>query len=187
MQYVSVTQADGHPMVVSIDGPGEFLIDSGTCAQGTPCQISARFHPLSAEANKGATVTIRDRITGASRTVSLTGTGGLPQISVSPSSVVFPTQTIGSTWPYQGVLINNTGDAPLNMTHVTLSGANAGDFAILGSGSGSSVPPGSGYQLTLSFVPHALGERTATLQIISDSKTDSTIEIPISATSTPVP
>jgi hypothetical protein len=187
VQNASVAQADGHPMVVSIDGPGDFLIDSGTCAQGTPCQIGARFHPLSAGANKGATVTIRDRITGASTVVRLGGTGGLPQISASPSSIVFPTQTIGSTWAYQSVAIENTGDALLTLS-ATLLGANSDDFVISPNvGCGGQVSPGGNCGMLIGFVPQALGERTATLQITSDSQTDKVINIPVSATSTPVP
>lgn len=172
-------------MVVSLDAPGDFLIDSGTCAQGIPCQIGVWFHPLSAGANKSSSVTIRDRITGGLARVYLGGTGGLPQISVSPSSVVFPSQAIGSTWGNQYVTVTNTGDAELRLSGVTLSGANSGDFAVVGSC--VSMDPGDTCQVTLGFVPHALGDRSATLQIISNSKTDSTIEIPVSATSTPVP
>jgi hypothetical protein len=187
VQNVSVTQADGHPMVVSLDIPGDFLIDSGTCAQGTPCQIGVRFHPLSAGANKSSSVTIRDRVTGGLARVQLSGTGGLPQISVSPSSIVFPTQEIGSTWAYQSVAIENIGDALLTLS-ATLLGANSDDFVISPNvGCGGQVSPGGNCGMLIGFVPHALGERTATLQITSNSKTDSVVQIQLSATSTPVP
>lgn len=187
VQYVTVTQADGHPMVVSLDTPGDFLVDAGACAQGPPCQIGVRFHPLSAGANKSSSVTIRDRITGGLARVHMTGTGGLPQISVSPSSVVFPAQEIGSTWSYQPVEIKNVGDATLVIQPTTLSGTNAGDFSIWATTCSFGIDPASSCQLLISFVPHALGERTATLQITSSSKTDGALEVPISATSTPVP
>jgi hypothetical protein len=186
VQNAGVAQADGHPMVVGIDGPGEFLIDSGTCAQGTPCQIGARFHPLSAGTNKGATVTIRDRITGVSTVVRLGGTGGLPQISVPTSPIVFPTQEIESNWSPEYFFITNTGDGPLNVSGISLSGGDAGEFS-LNRASCSGIPPGSTCEVDVSFTPHALGEKSTTLQITSDSQTDKVINIPVSATSTPVP
>jgi hypothetical protein len=187
VQYITVTQADGHPMVISANTPGEnFLIDDSACAQATPCQIGIRFHPSSA-GGQGSGLNIRDRITGLSAGANLNGTGGLPQISVSPSSVIFPTQEIGSTWSNQVVTVRNTGDASLKVINSALLGADSGDFAISSNGCGLGLSAGSSCSILISFVPHALGDRTATLQITSDSKTDSLIEIPVSAKSTPVP
>jgi hypothetical protein len=185
VQNVSVTQADGHPMLVSLDTPGDFLIDSAACAQGTPCQIGVRFQPLSAEA-KGSWLQIRDRITGASTRVSLGGTGGLPQISVPTSPIVFPTQEIGSTWSPESLIITNAGDAPLNVSGISLSGGDAADFS-LDRVSCYQIPAGGTCQVNVSFVPYALGEKSTTLQITSDSQTDKVINIPVSATSTQVP
>lgn len=186
VQYVTVTQADGHPAATRLDAPKDFLIDDSACAQATPCQIGIRFHPLSATYQE-TYMRLRDRISGASIGVDLSGTGGFPQISVSPSSVVFPSQEIGSTWAYQPLAIENVGDAALTMGQITLSGTNASDFAIWANTCTYRINPASSCQILLSFVPRALGERTATLQITSDSKTDNVITIPVSATSTPVP
>jgi hypothetical protein len=185
VQYVTANQADGHPLAISLDAPKDFLIDDSACAQATPCQIGVRFHPLSAGVQT-TYLRIRDRITGQSSAVYLNGAGGLPQISVSKSSIVFPTQEIGSTWPVQYIIITNAGDAPLNISGVHLSGGDIDDFS-LDVLSCYQLAAGNTCQVNLSFVPHALGERTTTLQITSDSETDSVIQIPVSATSTPVP
>jgi hypothetical protein len=185
VQYVTANQADGHPLAISLDAPKDFLIDASACAQATPCQIGVRFHPLSA-GEQTTYVRIRDRISGQLNTVSLNGSGGLPQISVSKSSIVFPTQEIVTTWPSQNFTVSNTGDAPLNLSGVHLSGGDIGDFSIPYDLC-SSLLPNSSCQIYIGFVPHALGERTTTLQITSDSKTDGTLEIPVSATATPVP
>jgi len=75
----------------------------------------------------------------------------------------------------------------MSVSQVTLSGANASDFAIPTNNCGYKVDPAGSCQIFISFVPHALGDRTATLQITSDSKTDNVITLPVSATSTPVP
>jgi hypothetical protein len=186
VQYVTATQADGHPWVVRLNSPEDFQLDSSACAQGGPCQVGVRFQPSSA-GDKYVDLYVTDRVTGSNAVVHLQGTGGLPQISVSPSSVVFPTQEIGSTWAYQPVQIKNVGDARMAIQQITLSGTNVGDFSISSNTCTYWMNPASDCQLLISFVPHALGERTATVQIISDSETGGTIEVPISATSTAVP
>lgn len=185
VQYVTADQAEGDPLAISLDAPKDFLIDDSACAQARPCQIGVRFHPLSAGVQT-TSLRIRDRISGQSRTVNLNGAGGLPQISVSKPSIVFPAQEIGSTWGIQYLIITNAGDAPLNFSGIHLSGGDVGDFS-LDVLSCYQLAAGNTCQVNVHFVPHALGERTTTMQINSDSKTDSVIEIPVSATSTPVP
>jgi hypothetical protein len=185
VQYVTANQADGHPLMISLDAPKDFLIEDSACAKGTPCQIGVRFRPLSAGVQT-TYLRVRDRISGQSSTAYLTGSGGLPQISVSQASIVFPTQEIGSTWGIQYIIITNAGDAPLNTSGIRLSAGEVGDFS-LDAFSCSQIAPGSTCQVNVYFVPHALGERTTMLEINSDSKADSVIEIPVSATSTPVP
>ena len=185
VQNISVTQAEGHPVTVKLSST-DFLVNPGSCAQGTPCQIGVRFHPSRA-GSRSATLTVTDPVTAGTARTNLVGVGGFPQISIAPSSIDFPTQVIGSTWDNQSLTITNAGDSMLNLKQITLSGANASDFTFDSSMCGNQVFPNSSCQIAISFVPRALGERSATLQITSDSKTSSVLNVPISASSTAAP
>ncbi|HTH53677.1 MAG TPA: choice-of-anchor D domain-containing protein [Edaphobacter sp.] len=181
VQYVSVTGADGHPLIIKPVQADNFLIDPGTCPQGTPCQIGVRFHP-SAGGYLYGSVVVTDRITGGYTVFSMQGIGGFPKISVSPSSVVFPMQPIGTTWANMTVAVSNIGDAPLGLSSFSLAGNEEGNFSAAW---GNCAPPAQAC-IQVGFVPRSLGGKTAALQIMSNDPDTPVLSVPLSATSTPV-
>lgn len=101
---------------------------------------------------------------------------GLSQVGVaalSGASGTFPDTVIGTVSPAQTVHVTNTGSAPLNVGRATLSGPDAGEFAITGSTcDGTFVPPGGSCEVSLYFAPAGTGAYTgASLVITSDSGT----------------
>ena len=86
------------------------------------------FKPT-ASGTRTAAVTLTDNATGSPQTVSLTGTGTAPVASLSPSSLTFASQAVGTTSAAQTVTLNNTGNAALTITSIALTGTNASDFA----------------------------------------------------------
>ena len=93
--------------------------------------------------------------------VNLTGTGTI--VSVSPTSLTFAAQTVGTTSLARSVTFTNRGSTTLHINSVSVTGINAVDFLI----SFDSCPPdmvaGSSCTVSLEFQPTAVGIRTASL------------------------
>lgn len=90
--------------------------------------------------------------------------------TVYPVTVVFSTTPTGTTSAPATVLITNNINSAgaLNITGITITGANASDFKVASNGCGSSLQPLNNCSLTITFTPTATGTRTATLSV-SDS------------------
>jgi len=191
-QYVSLTNNGSAPSLISGAkvNNGVFAIsdEAGTCTTsmtlepGRTCVIRLVFTPTSAGVVGGKlTITSADAPGGA-YTVTLSGTGQAPAaaLTLSTTSVTFPTaQTDGVASPAQYVLITSTGTAPLQVTGVTVAGANPGDFTVsnqAGTCWNPSNPPTvlayhAECNLRVVFTPPAgaTGLRTATLLIADNA------------------
>ncbi|HEU5440862.1 MAG TPA: N,N-dimethylformamidase beta subunit family domain-containing protein [Ktedonobacterales bacterium] len=88
-----------------------------------------------------------------------------PLATVTPGSVSFANQNVGTTSPAQTVTLTNTGTAPLTVTAVTVGGANAGDFSVNSTCplSPSTLGVNASCTVSVTFSPSASGSRTATL------------------------
>src|SRR2546426_798899 len=116
--------------------PGDFAIAAGTtCTNaatvvaGASCLVNLTFTPTAASA-RTATVTITDDAPGSPQSVSLTGTGVTPPTAtLSATSSAFGNQRVGTTSAAQNLTLTNNGGTPLNLTSITITGAQAADFA----------------------------------------------------------
>jgi hypothetical protein len=112
-----------------------------------------------------------------------------PVVSLSPTSVVFGNQALGSTSASQTVTLQNTGLATLNIQAVALAGADPGDFAITNGSTctnGASLTANSSCIIQLTFTPTSLGSRSASVSI-TDNAADSPESVSLSGTTTPAP
>ncbi|WP_255460790.1 choice-of-anchor D domain-containing protein [Edaphobacter albus] len=94
-------------------------------------------------------------------------------ISVSPAALVFTDQAIGTASAVQSVAVTNTGNAPLNISQVTVSLAQLplgpqAEFFETDNCIGSSVAVGQSCTLQVRFGPAAAGDRTATLTVYAN-------------------
>jgi hypothetical protein len=83
-------------------------------------------------------------------------------------------------------MLTNLGDTPLRIASLSLTGTDAGDFAIQSNstcGAGSSVAGAGRCTINLAFKPTATGARSATL-VISDSDPSSPQTVSLSGTGT---
>src|SRR5207302_298187 len=101
---------------------------------------------------------ITDDAADSPQSVSLTGTGVTPPTAtLSATSSPFGNQRVGTTSPAQTVTLTNSGRAPLNLTSITIIGAQAADFAFAAGNTcptgASSVAPGASCTLSVSFTP----------------------------------
>ena len=150
-------------------------------AAGVTCTISVTFAPQ-LSGLRTAAIQIADNAFNTPQTINLTGTGATPSAaaSVTPGTLTFSSQYVGSTSSSQTVTLSSTGSIPLTVTTISLTGAQAGDFSQTNN-CGSSVANGSSCQVTVSFAPTAAGSRAATLSI-GDNASNSPQNVALSGT-----
>jgi len=108
-------------------------------------------------------VNIANLVNGWSGTVV-----GVPSASLSPTSLTFATQTVGTASPSQTATLSNTGSAALSIASISVSGANASDFTI-SNNCGSALAAGATCAITVTFTPSGAGSRGATLILTDNS------------------
>jgi hypothetical protein len=91
--------------------------------------------------------------------------GVLEGIAINPTGLVFAPQTLNSTSQPQTVTITS-GVAPVNITSISIAGANSGDFAIVTNTCGTTLVANSQCTVSVDFTPSAAGNRNATLSIV---------------------
>jgi len=152
---------------VAIAGGSDFVIVSGTTctngdsvAIGGSCVIQVAFSPTT-PGQKSAAVTVTDNVGGSPQQISLAGASISAALSLSPTSVSFPSQFVGTSGLPQTLTVTNTGNFTLTITAVT---ASAADFGVL-SNCTNPVAPGLNCTIGVFFSPTAGGTRTGTLKI----------------------
>ena len=151
--------------------PSNFAISANTCS-GTQlqplaaCTVSVTFTPT-AVANYTANLTIADNVTGSPQTVTLAGSGGIPAVSLSPTTLNFLSNLTGSTETLTSTL-TNTGTGPLTVNSLTLTGTNKSLFSIAGSCSGI-ILAGSTCPISVNFTPTSVGSFTASVSIADNA------------------
>ncbi|HEY0163449.1 MAG TPA: choice-of-anchor D domain-containing protein [Edaphobacter sp.] len=156
-----------------------YTIDPSTCAQQTPCQITVSATP-SVGNTFSISSTIYDPITGLSTpAVLLQGFGGhLIRGTFVPSTVYFDPQKVNTTSAVHTVTVINTGHAPLIITGVTVNGYGAPDFSVDSSAcTQSAIPVEGSCSLSVTFTPNSADDRLATLQLISNEQTPSSVSL----------
>ena len=155
---------------VTIGGtnPSDFAKSADTCSGATvtptnTCQVSVTFTPSSA-GNFSASLIFTDNGSGSPQTATLSGTGTGSLVSFSPTGVTFANQALNTTSAAQTETVTNSGNANLIFTTVTISGTNAGDFAISADTCASAtITPTNDCTVSVTFTPSATGTRTAAL------------------------
>jgi hypothetical protein len=117
---VTLTNAGTGPLTISsltASGPYTQTNNCGkSIAAGAGCTINVVFQPTSAGALAGALTIADDAIpAGTDQTVYLNGTGTLatPAMALSPESLLFPDQKVGTTSAIERVTISNLSSAAL--------------------------------------------------------------------------
>jgi len=85
-------------------------------------------------------------------------------VSLSPASVNFGNQTVGTRSQPQAVTLTNNGGSALSITAIKITGNNANDFAQTNN-CGTSLPPGASCIIKVTFRPKEQGQASASLQV----------------------
>jgi hypothetical protein len=152
---------------------GDFSMNNGCVGSVgalSSCKISVTFKPTATGVRTG-TIVITDSDSGSPRTINLTGTGvaaAAPQVTLTPSSLTFPSQAVGTTSAAQNINLTNSGQADLTITGITKTGANPGDYSQT-----NNCPPtltaGFSCTIAVTFTPTATGSRTANISVADNA------------------
>jgi hypothetical protein len=152
-------------ITVTGSNKSDFKISSDNCGASLPvgssCEVGVTFTPPVA-GKRSAQLSVADDACGLPQTVNLNGTG--TNVTLSPSPADFGSETVGVTSGPLDVTLTNHGAKAITVKNVSITGANAGDFAIL-SNTCTSVAGGGTCTITLTFTPQATGVRNATLSV----------------------
>ncbi len=192
-QTVTLTSLAGNPQPLNVssltlsgDGtsaaaPGDFSITpASTCnastslSAGASCTVVVSFTP-SAEGTRDAVLLLSDNGGASPQYVTLSGTGIEAIASLSPSSLDFTPQVVG-TASTQTITLSNRGNEALTITGMTASGGFS--FA---SNCGTTLIPGGNCTVSITFKPQGPGTYTGTLSI-SDNGPGSPQTVALSAT-----
>jgi uncharacterized repeat protein (TIGR01451 family) len=160
-------------------------VTPATLAANANCVISVTFKPT-ATGVRTASVSIADNATGSPQAVALTGPGanGTATVTVAPTSLAFPSQTLSVKSSPLSVTVTNTSTATVQFAGFTISGANSGDFALDSSSTCNAtgtLAANASCTVAVNFTPAALGARAATLSI-ADNATGSPQAVALSGT-----
>jgi phospholipase C len=84
------------------------------------CQVQVTFTPTTA-ASKSGLITVTSNAGDSPDTIQLHGTGVSPTVTVSPGSLTFANQAVGTTSPTQAVTITNNQTKALSITSIVAS------------------------------------------------------------------
>src|ERR671934_695999 len=151
------------------DSNGAFRIQTSPYSSST-CKITASDGVSSASASL------------AGCTPSTSTTTSAPAVSLSPASLTFGSQDIGTTSVPQSVTVSNTGTAGLFINSAAVP--NTLDFTVVGDGcSGLTLQPGSSCSMSITFSPTASGTRSAAFTL-TDNAPNSPQTVPLTGTGT---
>ena len=178
-QSVTVTNSGTAPLTItSISLSGTNAADftqTNTCpaspstlAANATCAISVTFTP-SASGARSASISLSDNASDSPQSAPLSGTGvtAAPSVTLTPTSVGFGNQNVGTTSATQTITLTNSGTAPLTISGIALAGTNAADFAQTNTCplSPSTLAAAATCTISVTFTPAATGSRTANVSV----------------------
>jgi len=154
---------------------------SGTCGSslgaGASCTLNVTFTP-SQLGQRSASITITDDGVGSPQVLSLNGVGldPGPNATLSPTSLSFGNEVVGTTSPVQSVTLSNYGATTLSITGITAS-SNFGQTNTCN----STLASGESCTVNVTFTPGNTGSSNGTLSF-ADSAADSPQTVALSGT-----
>jgi FtsP/CotA-like multicopper oxidase with cupredoxin domain len=192
-QTVTLSNTGGAPLgVLSITftgtNPADFLQTNNcgaTVAANSSCTITVSFRPTALGARSAALTISTNDPSHPTLGVTVSGTGIGPLAVLSPLSVPFGNQMVGTTSAIKLVTLTNAGSvgSTLTINNKTITGTNAGDFAQTNN-CPTTLSAGASCSFSLTFKPTAVGARGATLSVTSSDPVNPTLTSALSGTGT---
>lgn len=159
--------------VSSMVATGDFAVSGSNCSGvlgiGASCAISVTFTPTASGYRTG-TLVITDNSQTSPHTVTLAGNGIMP-LTVSPNSLTYGSQMVGTVSDFQSVTVTNNQNVAANISSITISGDFLQTNTCLPAGSPSSLAAHASCTITVESKPSVTGLRTGTLVLTADDIT----------------
>jgi len=94
--------------------------------------------------------------------------------SLSPPSLMFPSENFAVSAPPQSITLSNLGSAALAFSGVSVTGADPNDFSATNN-CGPSLPIGATCTITVTFLPQSSGARNASLNVTAGTPLNTTV------------
>ncbi|PYV20952.1 MAG: hypothetical protein DMG24_21075, partial [Acidobacteria bacterium] len=107
---------------------------------------------------------------------------GSSSVSLSPASLTFGSQTVGTASASQTVTLANRTGASLSISSIAISGGNSADFSQSNT-CGRSVAAGASCSIAVTFQPTAAGARSSTLAV-TDNASSAPLTVPLAGRGT---
>ena len=178
-QTVTVHNTGNAAMTLNValaNGAASDFTQTNNCgtslANGATCVVTVSFTPQVMPARSDF-LDITDNAAGSPQSVALSGTstGGVPAVTLSPTSLNFGSQTVGAASSSQTVTLTSSGTAPIILSSaVSLTGS---DFYLSSNTCTQSLqlPVNATCTFSVQFTPSAEGARSGTALIIGNIPT----------------
>jgi VCBS repeat-containing protein len=144
-------------------------------AASASCAIIVSFQPTVYGPQTG-TLTVTDYANNSPQSVTLSGTGLTPVVSLSALSLTFAAQALSTQSAPQTITVTNTGNGALTPLTISVSG----DFAETNTCAGS-VAPNANCTISVTFTPATAGTRGGALTL-TDNASSSPQTVTLSGT-----
>lgn len=151
----------------------------GTLAASAQCTISVTFAPT-ASGTRNGTVSITSNVAGSPHTITLSGNGvttPTPAAALASASIAFGSQSITAAPARQGTDLRNTGNAALQITGVSIGGANPGDFRFATGQTCAigTLAAGGACRIEVEFRPQSAGTKSASVMVTHNASGGATM------------
>ena len=159
--------------VTSIAATGAGYAQTNNCgtsvAVNGSCVITVTFTPGSSAALTGS-VSIASSAASSPNTIGLSGTGVAPIVTLSPTTLAFGSQQVGTS-ATKTVTLTNSGTAALAVGSIAATGAGYAQTNTCG----TSVAVNSSCVITVTFLPATSGALAGSVSIVSNAGASATV------------
>jgi len=163
-QNLTLTNTGTTSLTISGIRASAYYSETNNCpaslAAGASCTISVAFSPA-ANGTVTGTIAVADNAAGTPQEVTLTGTCTVA--SLTPASLSFGNQTVGTTSPAQVLTVSNVGANTIRVSAITIQGANPSGFSQ--TNNCGSISVGGSCTINVSFTPAATGVFNGTVSV----------------------
>jgi hypothetical protein len=166
-QTLTLGNSGNTPLTISsIAATGDYA-QTNNCvsplAAGTYCTISITFTPTAVGGVSGL-LSVDDDASGSPHTVALNGIGLGPVATFSPATLRFVSQPVGTTSSLLNTSFGNSGNAPLTISSILVTGGYAQTNDCL-----APLAPEAYCTISVTFTPTAVGDVSGTVTIANDA------------------
>jgi Tol biopolymer transport system component len=168
--YVQVQNAGPAAFEPTVfDTTSNFRVTGGTCAKGilvaagSTCSVNLTFRPTAVRGYTGSLTVSGPGPAAPSVTTTLRGAAGEPALLADPGGVDLAPGVVGGAGGRVAIDIDNFSFAPVEISRITVGGANPGDFRIATESctGGRSLNPDASCAIEVEFHPIDDGYRSA--------------------------